>query len=160
MLMIKLSACDCRSHPPGVTLIELMCTLTVLLSIALAGTSMLGKVTGIGLECKKADQARTDIARLSAKLRVDVHQSEQAVLGDAGRSIELTVADQITRYQFHPDTRTIIRRTSKSGESKSIESYSLTPRCRPQFDVQDRQVVLRLTAPEDRTPWIIEAVRP
>ncbi len=71
-----------QSRRIGFTLIEVMGTLSVLLAIALAGAGMLGRVTRIGLERKKADQARVDIARLAAEFRADVHATDEIDLGD------------------------------------------------------------------------------
>lgn len=158
--MGDLPATDRRHTPHGFTLIEVLGTLSVLLAIAVASTSMLGTVTGVGLAGKQADQARTDIARLATSFRADVRQAARTTVGHAGTSIDLAIGDQLIRYQFLADAPSVIRRRIDSGETKSIESFSLTQRCRPQFELQDRQVKLRLTAENARDPWIIEAVRP
>ena len=157
--MNKASQNHCRSQRLGFTLIEVIGTLSVLLAIALAGVGMLGSVTRIGLERKQADQARVDMARLATKFRADVHEADEIGLDDRGQWIDLTIGDQVVRYQFHSDSQVIVRRRTDLNERSPIDSFGMTERCRPGFDVQDRQVILRLTAEDARNPWIIEAVR-
>ncbi len=144
----------------GTTLIEVLGTLSVLLAIAIAGGSMLGSVTSLGLQCKLAEQSRVDIARLATMLRSDVHAAMMGELNEDGQSLDLTLEDQDIRYQIDAPAHRILRKQTDSEGRSSIEQFSMTARCQPEFGVQDDLVTLRLTAGNARHPWVIEAVRP
>ncbi len=148
-----------RSKRQGFTLIEVIGTLSLLLAIALAGTSMLATVTKIGLANKQANQARADIARLAIQFRADVRNAQLDQLHEDSQAIDLSIGDQVIRYQFDPRTQVIVRKRVDSGQEPPLDFFTLTEHCFPAFAVQDRQVNLRLTEPDARNPWIIQAVQ-
>ena len=143
----------------GFTLIEVIGTLSVLLAIALAGTSMLATVTRIGLANKQANQARADIARLAIQFRGDVRNAQLDQMHEDSQAIDLSIGDQVIRYQFDPQAQVIVRKRVDSGQEPPLDFFTLTQRCHPVFAVENRQVILRLTEPDARDPWIIQAVQ-
>ena len=150
---------DFRRGRDGFTLIEVLGTLSVLLAIALAGTSMLATVTKIGLANKQANQARADIARLAAMFRTDVHAAEMAETSADGQALDLSVDGEMIRYQIDEPSRRIVRKRIEANKQGPLEWFRISDHCQPAFAVGDRQITLRLTTQDARHPWIIQGVR-
>lgn len=143
----------------GVTLVEVLATMSMLLVIAIAAVGMLGRVTKIGLESKQADQVRANIARLAGQLREDVHVAEQVNLDGDGSSIELVTAKRTIRYRCDAPSLGIGRQ-AEEGKQTSREWFGLGDHLQPRFDVDNDQVRLELSPAGSRHRWIIEATRP
>ncbi len=158
--MRELRSSGNRSRRQAITLIEVLGTMSVLLVIAVAGVSMLGSVTKIGLENKHANQVRVDIARLAAKFRNDVDAADMANVNQSGQLLELLIGDDTVRYRIDLESRRIERMTIDSGQQGAPDWFRITANCRPEFSVDDGIATLRLTAKDARHPWIIEVVSP
>ncbi|QDT12049.1 hypothetical protein [Stieleria marina] len=160
-----------RSRPrDGFTLVECMATLSVLMMMGLAASTLLSKVTQIGIDTNADKASRSMVLRLSRQLRQDVAEGDKVQLSSDAKSVSIQLDQSVIRYTVQ---RTLVsggpvagtpvaveRAVTKMDTTESVERYSLPPECDPVFADDEGIVSLRLTSPEQRHVWKIEAVKP
>jgi hypothetical protein len=135
-----------------------MATLSALTVMGLAASTLLSKVTQIGLETTHHKASRHMILRMSRALRTDVSTAESATIQDATELVLQRSGQNIT-YSIVDSPTAIRRMVHRKGEPVSTEQFDLPARCRPRFSESKDTVELQLTAPGSRNPWTIEAVK-
>lgn len=180
----KTQAAKCRT---GVTLIEVLGTLSVMLILAVSAVTLLGAITNIGKRDGDNRQSRANIARLASEFRTDLHHTDSMSLSDDETELRILLRGErassngsgatpdlvdgkphTLTYSFHRPTQSAgheIRRTEKDADQQivRVESYTLIPRHAPSLQVDDEMVTLLLGEPgaeNDLPPLSIVARRP
>jgi hypothetical protein len=135
-----------------------MATLSVLTVMGLAASTLLSKVTQIGLETNHNKASRHMILRMSRAFRSDV-LAAQSVTVQNDTEVVLQGSSQTITYSISDSPLGIHRVENRNGDAVSTEQFGLPARCLPRFVETEDAFQLQLTAPDSRNPWTIEAVK-
>ncbi|MGB7346231.1 MAG: prepilin-type N-terminal cleavage/methylation domain-containing protein [Pirellulaceae bacterium] len=144
----------------GFSLVECMATLSILMVLGLSAATLLAKVTQIGVQTNQDKMSRQMVVRLSRQLRRDIAESSSVDLSDDGSKLQVKLSDQTVTYETRRKPAAVDRSVSTDENVTAVEQFGLPVRCEPLFSQTDQTVDLRLTASEQLSPWIIQAVKP
>lgn len=141
----------------GITLIEIVSTLALLLALAVTSAGMLSTVTKIGRSGGDARQLRRTVSDLADQFRSDVRSSEKVEISSEPAGIMVRGGEQTIRYAWDSDSSTLRRTESIEDEVTAVEQFVLSEQCDPQFSVTDERVSLSIKTGDH--PWVMEAAR-
>ena len=144
----------------GMTLIEILAVISVLMAIGISAAGILGQLTDTAVDAKTAQQFRDSIRRLSVTLREDVRQAESVDIADEGRSIDLNSRSVSVTYRWDEGAAELRRQSSAASAVTRFERYPWPPGRAPLFEQQDRLVSLKLHRGPASLAWLIEAKLP
>lgn len=144
----------------GMTLIEVMGLLTVLLVIGVSAVAILSQVTAIGERTENNRSGRAQAVRFADAFRKDVRGASQVTLGGDEGPIEIVTGKVITRYHWEPGTAEIHRQVTAADSTDRFDRFRLPKRCRPRVSLADQYVTFELGNTDQSHPWIVEVKRP
>lgn len=158
-----------RTRPSGMTLIEVLALISVLLVIGISAARILGQLTSTGNELRNAQQARESVARIAAKFRADVAAATELGVTDNAQALELRQQDRLVRYAWSGGRGELQREVTHQQDLVSRDRFAVQGGRIARFELQGQWVRLRVelpdqpaAAPASRIPpaWIIEGRAP
>ncbi|TWT83709.1 hypothetical protein CA13_51760 [Planctomycetes bacterium CA13] len=154
--MSRVANCNRR----GITLIEIMATMSVLLTFGVTAAGILRSVTEIGRQGNQANQARRSAERLADRLRADVSLADEIDVESDGFPLELQSDQMRIRYEVDA-THSMLRRSVFTGgdSPSSVDAFLLPKSDARVVEVDSDRVSVRLTDAGVIPAWVIEAAR-
>jgi len=145
MMIIKIKQSS-RVPRHGVTLIEVIGTLSVLLAIGISSATIMSSVTKIGRRGNASVQQRDAIQRLATQLRTDVHQANELPSSTEAWPLQLLGSDFEVRYQWSAEQGSLRRTRLESGQIKSVESFEIGKERNAALRTSENQVTVVIDA--------------
>lgn len=150
----------------GLTLIEVLGTLAVLLVLAVSAVHILGYVTQIGVQNNDSWQDRNTVQRLAGIFRSDVRSAADVNNSDDGTwplnlmfDEQSDQSDQEVLYDWDEKTLSLNRLVKQNNERLAFERFQFSNRFTPRLEVTDQMVTLIVKESTDTAPWRIEVSR-
>ncbi|WP_372722553.1 type II secretion system protein [Novipirellula sp.] len=143
----------------GVTLIEVIGTLSVLLAIGISSATIMSSVTKIGRRGNASVQQRNAIQRFATQLRTDVHQANELPSStEETWPLQLIGSDFEVRYQWNAEQGSLRRTRLESGQVKSVESFEIGKERNAALRIRESQVTVVIDTESASHPFMVEAV--
>ncbi|MGI9468584.1 MAG: prepilin-type N-terminal cleavage/methylation domain-containing protein [Rubripirellula sp.] len=146
----------CSSQPAGYTLIEILATLSLLSTLAIASVTIINTLTKDGIESAHGRQSRRDVHRLASSLREDSTRTASLSPGNLNWPVKLTHESSQTVYDWNQSENSLTR-TEIAGQSPVLSERFLLPKgSKPEMAAGAARLTLRISLPGENHSWIIE----
>lgn len=143
----------------GMTLIEVLATISVLLVVATTAASILGAITEVGTRFNKGRETRASVIRLAKQFRADVTVASGVAQQKEGWPLELTQGKDVVKYDWELNEAAIARSVYRDDQRTAIDHFRVSSRFQPRVDMSEDRVTLILREVETTMPWVIEVAR-
>ncbi|TWU47245.1 hypothetical protein Poly51_50440 [Rubripirellula tenax] len=143
-----------RKSQPGITLVEMVATLSLLLTLSIVAVRMLSSVTEIGRQTAENQRGRASILRLADAMHEDRQSATSMDATDWPLSLE-TERGEVT-YDMDFELQEIRRTLRDSSRAKIVvDRFPLPRRCEPALESDAGQAQIVLMRGKD-VSWTIE----
>ena len=147
-----------RNLHRGVTLIEVIGTLSILLAIGVSTATIMSAVTKVGRRGNASVQQRDAIKRFATQLRTDVHQANEFESSAEGWPLQLRGSDFEVRYELHTEQGSLRRTRLESDQVTSVESFEFGKERQITLQTSENQVTVVIDTESAAYPFIVEAI--
>jgi len=146
----------CSSQPAGYTLMEMLATLSLLSTLAIASVTIINTLAKDGIESAHGRQSRRDVHRLASSLREDSTRTARLSPGNLNWPVTLTHESSQTVYDWNQPENSLTR-TETAGQSPLLSERFLLPTgSKPEMTAGPGRLTLRINLPGENNSWIIE----
>lgn len=146
-----------RDNRAGMTLLEMIATLSLLLVLAVTAVRMLRDVSAIGEKTTLDGRGRVAVERLADRVRTDAAACD-SISGDQW-PLKMSSGNSEIRYEFLADLNQIQRRVFTDDKPVAVDRFVLPEACDPKIDSDSERVKIALLQRADIS-WTIEVNKP
>lgn len=142
----------------GYTLLEILITLSLLTTLAVASVTIINSLTQEGIESAHSRQSRRDIHRIAKFLRDDAARTTITNTGTLAWPVTLPHDSSQTVYDWNEADSTLTRIETADEQTTQTERFLLPKGSEPQMKTTDALLTLQVTLTGGNMSWVIEGM--
>ncbi|MAI33049.1 MAG: hypothetical protein CBE00_06820 [Planctomycetaceae bacterium TMED240] len=146
----------CPPKRAGYTLMEIILTLSLLSTLAIASVGIINSLTKEGIDSTRSRQSRRDIQRLASALRTDATRTSNLTAGDLNWPVTLMHEASASVYDWNETEGSLSLTEIVGRKIVRSERFILPMGSKPKMTATATRITLRVDLPSENNSWIIE----